>query len=125
MGFEDLGKKLGAFASVTAKKAGEQVQITRLGIDRAGLEKEVEEVYAAIGRFCYTRLKAGNPMAAEIGEYCVDIDALRAQIAEIDEEIARRKTERDAPESPVEPSETAEAPVIVAETVEASAPDLP
>lgn len=58
MAFEKIGKVLGNIASTTAKKAGEQVQITKLGIDRAGLEKQIEGVYAAIGRYCYSKAKA-------------------------------------------------------------------
>ena len=98
MAFEKIGKVLGNIASTTAKKAGEQVQITKLGIDRAGLEKQIEGVYAAIGRYCYSKAKAGESLPEEMLDYCRDIDLLYQQIEEIDEEISQHKSERDAAE---------------------------
>ncbi|MEG2174276.1 MAG: hypothetical protein RR135_02175 [Oscillospiraceae bacterium] len=95
MGIEKIGKKFGAFASVTAKKAGEQAQIARLNLDAAGLEKEIDGVYMAMGRYCYTKAKAGDSMSAEVMEYCADIDSLHMQIASIRKEIAFHKSERD------------------------------
>lgn len=137
MAFEKIGKVLGNIASTTAKKAGEQVQITKLGIDRAGLEKQIEGVYAAIGRYCYSKAKAGETLPGEMLDYCRDIDLLYQQIEEIDTEISQRKTERDAAEYTVasdleqdgqppltfdaafEPSEQ-EAPPVREETVESA-----
>lgn len=98
MGFEKFGKILGNIASTTAKKAGEQVQIAKLGIDRAGLERQIEGVYAAIGRYCYSKVKAGETMPEELHDYCRDIDVLMQQIADLDLEIEQHKNERDAAE---------------------------
>ena len=98
MGFEKFGKILGNIASTTAKKAGEQVQIAKLGIDRAGLERQIEGVYAAIGRYCYSKVKAGENMPEELLDYCRDIDELMQQIADLDLEIEQHKNERDAAE---------------------------
>ena len=98
MGFEKFGKIIGSIASTTAKKAGEQVQITKLGIDKAGIERQVEGVYAAMGRYCYSKVKAGESMPEALLEYCRDIDVLMQQIADLEVEIARHKSERDAAE---------------------------
>lgn len=96
MALEKLGKVLGSIANTTAKKATEQVQITKLGIDRASIERQIEGVYAAMGRFCYSRCKAGDALSEELREYCRDVDLLVEQIAALDDEIAQRKAERDA-----------------------------
>lgn len=98
MGFEKFSKVLGNIASTTAKKAGEQVQIAKLGIDRAGLERQIEGVYAAIGRYCYSKVKAGETMPEELLDYCRDIDVLMQQIADLDLEIEQHKNERDTAE---------------------------
>lgn len=98
MGFEKFGKIIGNIASTTAKKAGEQVQIAKLGIDKAGLERQIEGVYAAIGRYCYSKVKAGESMPEELLDYCRDIDVLMQQIADLDLEIEQHKTERDSVE---------------------------
>lgn len=92
---EQIGKKIGDFATSTAKKAGDQVQIAKLALDKAGLEKDIDGVYAAIGRYCYTKVKAGESMPAELNDYCADIDALFRQVAAIEDEIAAYKSGRD------------------------------
>ncbi len=133
MGFEKFGKILGNIASTTAKKAGEQVQIAKLGIDRAGLERQIEGVYAAIGRYCYSKVKAGETMPEELLDYCRDIDVLMQQIADLDLEIEQHKNERDAAEFSVatdipEDNTTPVAEVIeveVKETVEPVVPEEP
>lgn len=98
MAFENIGKILGNIASTTAKKAGEQVQITKLGMDRAGIERQIEGVYAAMGRYCYSRVKAGDDMPEELHEYCRDIDVLMDQIKQLEGEIKQHKSERDSAE---------------------------
>ncbi len=126
MGFEKFGKILGNLASTTAKKAGEQVQIAKLGIDRAGLERQIEGVYAAIGRYCYSKVKAGESMPEELLDYCRDIDVLMQQIADLDLEIEQHKNERDAAEYSVAADFTSDtipvAEVEVTEEPEQSAP---
>lgn len=119
MGFEKFGKILGNIASTTAKKAGEQVQIAKLGIDRAGLERQIEGVYAAIGRYCYSKVKAGENMPEELLDYCRDIDVLMQQIADLDLEIEQHKNERDAAEYSVSADFTSDTiPVAEVEVVE-------
>lgn len=119
MGFEKFSKILGNIASTTAKKAGEQVQIAKLGIDRAGLERQIEGVYAAIGRYCYSKVKAGETMPEELLDYCRDIDVLMQQIADLDLEIEQHKNERDAAEYSVAADFTSDTiPVAEAEVVE-------
>lgn len=127
MAFEKIGKVLGNIASTTAKKAGEQVQITKLGIDRAGLEKQIEGVYAAIGRYCYSKAKAGESLPEEMLDYCRDIDLLYQQIEEIDEEISQHKSERDAAEYTVSSglSGSAEQPLSFDASFEPAREDAP
>ena len=118
MGFEKFGKIIGNIASTTAKKAGEQVQIAKLGIDRAGLERQIEGVYAAIGRYCYSKVKAGENMPEELLDYCRDIDVLMQQIADLDLEIEQHKNERDAAEYSVATDIPEDDTVPVADVIE-------
>ena len=98
MALEKFGKMLGNMASTTAKKATEQAQIAKLGLDRAGIERQIEGVYAAMGKFCYNLIKSGAELPEELNEYCRDIDTLNAQLAELENSIAAHKTARDAAE---------------------------
>ena len=98
MALEKFGKMLGNIASTTAKKAGEQAQIAKLGIDRSGIERQIEGVYAAMGRYCYTQIKAGAELPEDLMEYCRDIDSLNEQLKQLEDNIAAHKTARDAAE---------------------------
>lgn len=98
MALEKFGKMIGNLASTTAKKAGEQVQITKLGIDRAAIDRQMEGIYAAMGRYCYNLIKEGRELPEELLEYCRDIDTLIEQQKQLDDQITAHKTERDAAE---------------------------
>lgn len=98
MAFEKFGKMIGNIASTTAKKAGEQAQIAKLGLDRAGIERQIEGVYAAMGRFCYSKIKEGEVLPEQLNEYCRDIDTLKEQLKELEDNIAAHKEARDAAE---------------------------
>ena len=45
MSFEKFKRIVTGVANTTVKKAGEQVQITKLDIEKAGLEREIKEIY--------------------------------------------------------------------------------
>ncbi len=96
MGLELFGKKLGGLASAAAKKAGEQMQITKLGIDKAGLEKELEEVYSALGRFCYQKISEQGEIPEGMAAYFENINRLKEQMNELEEQIEEHRRERDS-----------------------------
>lgn len=96
MAFEKFGKMMSNIASTTAKKAEEQAKITKLGLDRAGIERKMEGVYTAMGRFCYNKYKNGDELPEELLEYCRDIDTLAEQVDSLNSEIEQHKNERDA-----------------------------
>lgn len=104
MALEKFGKILGDIASTTAKKAGKQVNITRLSLDRAGIEKQIEGIYTAMGRYCYTQMQEGIECAPALTRYREDIDLLLEQIAALDREILQHKRERDAATYPNPPT---------------------
>ncbi len=113
MDIQSLKKKLGAAAAIAAKKAGDQVLIARLGIEKAGLEKRVDEAFLAIGKYCYTQARTIANLPKEIEAYCVDIDVLREQILELEEEIAAQKVRSGIKSKPADEavfSQTAPAP---------------
>ena len=91
MAFENFGKKLGAMASTASKKAGEQVQVAKLTLDKAGLEKDIEGIYIAMGRYCFTFLKDRENLPEELTSYCKEVESLKSQISQINNEIANCK----------------------------------
>ena len=95
MALENLGRKIGALASLTAKKAGEQAQIAKLNIDIGSLEKDIDSICLAIGRYCYEKYGAGVEFPKEVMDYCAEINQLKGQIGELNEELKRRRLARD------------------------------
>lgn len=115
MGFENFGKKLSTMASVAAKKTNEQVQIAKLNLDKAGLEKDIDGVYLAMGKYNYAAYKNGIAVSSDLLDYCAEIDKLKAEIALLTEQIAKVKESDDDvgqtyTEVPVEPVDPASHP---------------
>jgi len=93
--FEKFKKVVQNVTDTTVKKTGEQVQITKLSLEKANLEKEIDALYTKIGRHCYTLSKAGEQFDEAIGASIAEVDALAAQVAELESRISAHKAERD------------------------------
>lgn len=87
MDFSKFSKKVQAVASNTAKKAGEQVQIAKLQIDKTSVNKEMTDAFTALGKYCYLNLEKEDLLEGA-KQYKKDIDELKLKIAELDREIA-------------------------------------
>ena len=96
MDFSKFSKKVQAVASSTAKKAGEQVQIAKLQIDKTTVTKEMTDAFTALGKYCYLNLDKEDFLEGA-KEYKRDIDELKLKIADLDKEIALVK-ENDSDE---------------------------
>ena len=96
MDFSKFGKKVQAVAQSTAKKAGEQVQIAKLQIDKTTVNKEMTDAFTALGKYCYLNFENQDMLLSGIKEYKKDIDSLKMKIAEIENEIEDVKQEDDA-----------------------------
>ena len=93
--FENFKKIVQNVTDTTVKKTGEQVQITKLSLEKSNLEKEIDALYTKIGRHCYTLSKAGETFDDAIGASIAEVDALAAQIAQLESRISAHKAERD------------------------------
>ena len=102
MDFEKFTRKFQEVAETTAKKAGDQVQIAKLGIDKASIQKELNDAFTALGKYCY--LNIGNIDGAMNGikEYKRDIDDLKLKIGEIEREIESVKKQGSDKEDSIE-----------------------
>lgn len=93
MDFSKFGKKFQAVAQSTAKKAGEQVQIAKLQIDKTTVNKEMTDAFTALGKYCYLNFANQDMLLSGIKEYKRDIDSLKMKISEIENEIEDFKQE--------------------------------
>ncbi|NLN81709.1 MAG: zinc ribbon domain-containing protein [Clostridiales bacterium] len=85
--FEDVISKAKSVAEVAGKKTSDFIEVTRLKIEAAELEKEMSSVLEGLGRLVYDARKAGedvSPMVDDcvtrLNEYQLKIDALRKKI---------------------------------------------
>ncbi len=95
MAFENLVKIARNFTDTTVKKTGEQVQITKLALEKSGLEKEMEALYTKIGRHCYALHQNGETLDETIDATCAEVASLEERIADIANRIDAHKVERD------------------------------
>lgn len=87
MELEQIGKKLKVFASVAAKKTGDAVEITKHSISKAGLEKEIEDLYKQIGQYVYSQTVSGSEYDPQIMESCKKVNSLLFEIESLNMEI--------------------------------------
>ena len=121
MDFSKFSKKVQAVASTTAKKAGEQVQIAKLQIDKTTVNKDITDAYTALGKYCYLNMESED-LIEGIKEYKKDIDELKLKVAALEREIASVKTEgEEVTNLDVDFEEAAEE---AAEAVEEAAEDI-
>jgi len=116
MSLEKFKRIVTGVANTTVKKAGEQVQITKLDIEKAAIEREIKEIYTEIGRHCYSQIKECAQFDEYVADRCASIDERAKKIVAIETRIAAHKLERDTAEyAPIFADE--EAPEIEVEVV--------
>gem|GEM_PF-6455217 len=111
MELEQIGKKLKVFASVAAKKTGDAVEITKHTINKAGLEKEIDDLYKQIGQYAYSQTVSGSEYDPHIMESCKKINSLLFEIESLNMEIDAIKYPNYTAHVNTAASETAAEPV--------------
>ena len=107
MSFEKFKRIVTGVANTTVKKAGEQVQITKLDLEKATIEREIKEIYTEIGRHCYSQIKEGVSFDNYVVDCCASIDERAKKIVALETRIAAHKIERDTAEyAPIFADET-------------------
>lgn len=87
--FEDAVVNAKTVVVKVSKKAGKMVDVSRLRLSAAELEKEIGKRYEALGRVIYDSNKDGTD-AQELIEECVkSIDALYSRLDCVNMKIAR------------------------------------
>lgn len=89
--FESLGKTISKTAEKVGKKAEEVVGVQKLRAQLAGTDREIEKNCQDLGEIVYKRFVDGEVMSEEIAIICDEITRLRAQAADLREEIADQR----------------------------------
>ena len=96
MNLNSLKKAFQNVTSTTVKKTGEQVQITRLAVEKSKLAKELETTYAQIGRRVCELGQDGTFADDAIVSGLGAVADLKKQLETLDDEINLHKLERDS-----------------------------
>ena len=95
MNFDSLKKAFQNVTSTTVKKTGEQVQITRLSVEKSKLAKELETTYAQIGRRVCELGQGGTFEDDAIVSGLGAVADIKKQLETLEDEINLHKIERD------------------------------
>lgn len=89
--FFDKAKSMGAKA---ADKAGDAVEIGKAKAKIASKKSDIEKVQVQIGEYCHKRyLGAGAEEDDTIRNFCMRIDELNKEVAELEAQIFATKNE--------------------------------
>lgn len=91
--FSDLGKKLGDAAEATVSKANELVEVTKLNAQIASEEKQINKLYAEIGKIVFEHDKE-DPNEA-IADQCSQIIVAQENIEYLKRKIEEAKMTRE------------------------------
>lgn len=85
--FEDVLLKAKAVAESAGKKTSELVEVTKLRMEAAEVEKDMAATLEGLGRLVYDSRKAGEDVSDLISECVIKVDEQQARLAELQEKI--------------------------------------
>ena len=85
--FEDVISKAKSVAGVAGKKTSDFIEVTRLKIEIAELEKDMNSILEGLGRLVYDAKKAGENIDALIDDCVIRLDECQAKIDELHRKI--------------------------------------
>ena len=95
--FEDAVVGVKSFGKTVGKKTGVAVDITRLKVSAAEINKEISRRYEALGRIIYDSQKSGTDISGITGECVKSIDALYARLDDVNGRMAKLQDRKYCP----------------------------
>lgn len=80
------------------KKSESFIEQSKLKLAQNDIEKKMNDVYAAIGKYVYEQHMAGAEFTDEVGENCAALDELSDELNEINAQLAEAKSAVICPE---------------------------
>lgn len=96
MNFDSIKRTFQSLTSTTVKKTGEQVQITRLAVEKTKLGKQLETAYAEIGRRVCELGESAALTDDVIVSGIASVADIKKQLETLEDEINLHKLERDS-----------------------------
>lgn len=92
MGFiEDSFVKAKEVIDIAGKKTGEMISLQKLKVNASSLQYQISHDYEALGRLCYEAKKNGEKNEDAIAELIEEMDERKAELAELERQIALAK----------------------------------
>lgn len=95
--FEDVMSNAKSAAANVGKKAGRLVDISKLRMNAAELNNEINKRYEALGRVVYNAAKEEQDVKGLIDECAISIDSLYLRLDEVNEKINRLQNKTVCP----------------------------
>lgn len=92
--FEDAVINAKSVVTTVSKKAGKMVDVSKLRLSAAELNKEIDKRFEALGRVVYDSRKDGTDIDGLVAECEKSIDALYERLDAVNEKIAHIKEKR-------------------------------
>ncbi len=89
--FEDSIVKAKEVIDIAGKKTGEMISLQKLKVNASSLQYQISKDYEALGRLCYEARQNGEKNEDAISELIEEMDARKAELAELDRQIALAK----------------------------------
>lgn len=89
--FDDLSKKAAKFTENAIDKTKEIAGTAELKLKKKNLETDLDEVYAKLGKHYYEFIQDENSVDEEVAQMRIQINDLKANIEELEEEIEEIK----------------------------------
>lgn len=85
--FKDITKKVSNSAKVAARKSGNLVEVTKLGLNINTEEEKIKKAYAEIGEIIYKLYEGGKTTDSEYMEICKKIVSYKENIQDMRDKI--------------------------------------
>lgn len=89
--FDDFSKKAAKFTESAIDKTKEIAGTAELKLKKKNLETDLDEVYANLGKYYYELIQDENSVNEEVAQMRIQINDLKANIKELEEEIEEIK----------------------------------
>lgn len=86
--FDDAVSKARSAADITAKKAGEIVELTKANVKIFDTQNTMDKVYIEIGKMVYNASKGKGDYAEEIDQKIAVIDELSEKLSTLRDQVA-------------------------------------
>ncbi len=85
--FDDVFSKAKSVAETAGKKTSEMIEVTRLKMQAAEIERDISSMLEGLGRLVYESRKDGADIAGQVDDCCLKLDERKTELAGLRDRI--------------------------------------